>query len=165
MQIMELDMGIVELLKYPFTEKEKSISDMANKMLAAFVQSQNSSDFRYTRFHSEPSNDPCGYRVIYIENMGYTLVAGDGDKGFGWHIDGVGIYENINSDFKMFNFKDVNPYGREEIAFITDFEDFLDYLFKKVLKCSFTSSDFFNNQSVKEFIDLNADIRYMQKEC
>ena len=163
-------MQIVELLRHLLTEKEKSVSDAANGLLDTFVRSQNLSDFRYVRFHSEPSNDPNGYRVIYIENMGYTLVNGDGDKGFGWTVDGVKIYEYVNNCFRMsmpyFQAKeDVKHYDREEIAFINDFEEFLDYLFDEVFykKFPFTSSDVFNNQAVKNFIDLNMDIRYVQR--
>ncbi len=135
-------MEIMELLRYSLSDKEKYISDMANQLLHTFFQSYK---IRYVEFHSQPSNNPNGYRVIYIENMGYTLLNGDGDKGLGWIKDGINIYENVNNNFVMVRFKDIKNIEDcdwNKIAFISEFEKFLDYLFEKVFNLQFTSADF-----------------------
>ena len=92
-------MNIVELLRRPFTDCEKHIVDVANRILEIFIGYCSCRDFIYVRFHTYPSNDPNGFRVIYVENRGYTLVNGDGDRGEGWGINGVSIFECITRVF------------------------------------------------------------------
>lgn len=60
-------MNIVTLLKRKPTDREKQISDVANKILATFIDALQSADFRYVRFHTYPTNDPNGFRVFSVQ--------------------------------------------------------------------------------------------------
>ena len=154
-------MNILELLNHPFTDNEKYIASVANKILDTFVNSVAQYRFTCARFYSESSNDPKGYRVIYVKNEGYTLVNGDGDRGMGWIVDGTSITENINAKFLKKILDEDADCTLEEIGFISDFEAFVDYVFAKVLRKAFTSADVFGNHSVKRLLDYNMDIRDM----
>ena len=154
-------MNILELLKHPFTDNEKYIASVANRILDTFMNSVANYRFPCTRFYSESSSDPKGYRVIYVENKGYTLVNGDGDRGMGWIFNGTSITENINTKFLKKILDEDADCTLEEIGFISDFEAFVDYVFAKVLHKSFTSADVFSNHSVERLLDYNMDIRDM----
>ena len=149
-------MNIVELLRRPFTDREKQMADVANKMLATFIDSLQSMDFRYVRFHTYPTNDPNGFRVIYVENKGYTLVHGDGDKGLGWRIDGVRISENISNGFSKNMLEHKFDWDWHEVGFISDFEEFLDYTMRKALSAQYTSADILGHPTVKELLSKEA---------
>ncbi|MBE5934059.1 MAG: hypothetical protein E7263_11640 [Lachnospiraceae bacterium] len=160
-------MKILDLLNYSFSDNEKYKADVANRLLNTFFTSVNFNvRSNYIRFYTEGSNDPNGNRVIYIENMGYTLLSGDGDRGHGWIVDGVTIWQNLNSRFdkrimnlynKIEDSEEIYEFG--EIGFINDFEDFIDYMMKRVFSLEVSSEDVFNNSSVKRFLDYNMDIR------
>ncbi len=145
-------MNIVELLKRSRTDHEKHIADMANKILATFIDSLQSMDFRYVRFHTYSTNDPNGFRVIYVENQGYTLVNGDGDRGMGWSIDGADISENISDGFCKNMLEHKYDWDWYEVGFISDFEEFLDYTMHRVFSTQYTSADILGNPAVKELL-------------
>lgn len=145
-------MNIVTLLKRKPTDREKQISDVANKILATFIDALQSADFRYVRFHTYPTNDPNGSRVIYVENEGYTLVEGDGDRGLGWRIDGVDISENINNCFHKWSMEHNYDCDINEVGFISNFEEFLDYTMRRVFSVQYTSVDILGHPAVKELL-------------
>lgn len=154
-------MTILHLLNHPFTKNEAYIADVANRILNTFLCATARERFGTTRFYSKSNNDPKGYRVIYVENQGYTLVNGDGDRGMGWIIDGTSITENINSCFlkkRLDGSADCSP---DEVGFIRDFEAFVDYVFERVLRLPYISADVFGHHSVKRLLDYNMDIRDM----
>lgn len=154
-------MTILQLLHHPFTENEAYIADMANRILDTFLRVTARERFGTTRFYSESSNAPKGYRVIYVENQGYTLVNGDGDRGMGWIIDGTSITENINSCFLKKSLNGAVDCSSDEVGFISDFEGFVDYVFERVLRFPYISADVFAHHSVKQLLDYNKDIRHM----
>ena len=143
-------MNIVTLLKRKPTDREKQISDVANKILATFIEALQSTDFRYVRFHTYPTNDPNGFRVIYVENEGYTLVNGDGDRGLGWTFDGVHISEYMNNCFHKWSMEHNYDCDIKEVGFISDFEAFLDYTMRRVFSVQYTSADILGHPAVKE---------------
>ena len=87
-------MNIVELLRRTPTDHEKQISDVANKILATFIDALQSAEFRYVRFHTYPTNDPNGFGVIYVENEGYTLVMEMAPEDWDGHLMGF-TYQSI----------------------------------------------------------------------
>ena len=151
-------MNIVTLLKRKPTDREKQISDVANKILATFIEALQSTDFRYVRFHTYPTNDPNGFRVIYVENEGYTLVNGDGDRGMGWTIDGDHISENISDGFCKNMLEHKYDWDWHEVGFISDFEAFLDYTMRRVFSVQYTSADILGHPAVKELLSKEATL-------
>lgn len=149
-------MNIVTLLKRKPTDREKQISDVANKILATFIEALQSTDFRYVRFHTYSTNDPNGFRVIYVENEGYTLVNGDGDRGLGWTFDGVHISEYMNNCFHKWSMEHNYDCDIKEVGFISNFEEFLDYTMCKALSVQYTSADILGHPAVKELLSKEA---------
>ncbi len=154
-------MNILNLLHHPFTDDEKYIADVANRILDTFLCATARERFGSMRFYSESSNDPKGYRVIYVETRGYTLVNGDGDRGMGWIVEGTSITENINACFLKKSLDGATDCCPDEVGFISDFEAFVDYVFERVLRFSYISADVFGHHSVKQLLDNNMDIRDM----
>ncbi|MBE5931787.1 MAG: hypothetical protein E7263_00010 [Lachnospiraceae bacterium] len=140
-------MKILDLIYYSYTNEEKRKADEVNIMLRSFCEANQLDKFpHYRQFHTEKSNNPCGNRVIFIENMGYTLVRGDGDKGLGWIIDGVVVHEREATVFSKYilNKRLSLNYTEEdwdEIGFINELEIFLDYILKEYFNLSYTSKD------------------------
>lgn len=140
-------MKTLDLIFYSCSEAEKRKADEVNIMLRSFCEANQLDNFpHYIQFHTEPSNNPCGKRVIFINEKGYTLVGGDSDKGLGWIIDGELIVEK---EVTVFHKIYLNDYlGLEstdedfyDIGFFVELEIFLDYLFQECFKISYTSKD------------------------
>lgn len=151
-------MNIQELLTCQLKEKEICYSVLANSILNAFNGSYKPHCFGNVVFHSEPSNDPNGYRIVYVEGEGFTLLQGNGDKGLGWIIDGENCYENVNNYFYANKINKSKEYNKDEIGFIPSFENFLDYTLTKVFHSNFSSKNVFENNVVKRVLDFNSDI-------
>ena len=145
-------MNVQELLSYQLSDEEKYKSDLANMILDAFNGSYKPHCFGNIQFHATPSNNPNGYRVIFIIGRGFTLVQGDGDKGLGWIIDGVTYYENINNNFYLSRIDKSANCSKNEIGFIESFEDFLNYVTTNVFKSSFNYKDILKNNAVERVL-------------
>lgn len=128
-------MKVKELLSYKLSKEETYKSDLANMILNAFNGSYKPHCFGNIQFSTNNSN---GYRIIFVEDKGFTIIQGDGDSIYGLIADELTCrYTRCDSN---------------EICFIESFEYFLDCVLDKVFQKHFTYKEVFKNSTVQKVL-------------